>query len=276
MEETRGLGPDSLVETRGGGRFRAELRRAWNLFGPNGGYLTTIAARAAAVDCAFPVLVTSHVNFLSAGRFEPVDLAVEVLRSGRTAELRRVVMSQGERRLLEATLWFASPGDGLEHDGIPMPDVPPSHGVDPIEKVFPPDRIHPFWRNVERRTIDPMVDAVEVEREPVSRGWFRFRPEASFADPVLDAGRALVLLDTLSYPAARMRHPRDERFIAVSLDFHAALHRPLASEWLLVECRAPLAASGRLAFASRIWSEDGTLAGSGTGTLLFRPMPRSA
>src|SRR5439155_1377384 len=78
-------------------------------------------------------------------------------------------------------------------------------------------------------------------RPPAVRQWYRFRPVPRFADPFLEAARALVLIDTLIWPAACQRHI-DPSFAAPNLDVVAWFHRLAhGSEWLLADATAPLA-----------------------------------
>src|SRR5262245_56590048 len=109
------------------------------------------------------------------------------------------------------------------------------------------------------------------------RHWYRFRPRATFDDPFVDAARALLLIDTMTWPAASSAHPPDDAtYIAPSLDVTAQFHRLIPeSDWLLSDTVAPVAADGLIGTTSRVWSADGRLVASGTGHLLCRPDPRS-
>src|SRR5215210_1343277 len=93
---------DTRIEPAGApGRFTAELSEDWAIWGPNGGYLTAIALRAAGAVAAIrrPATLTTH--FLRSPQFAPVELEVEVLHAGRRSESLRVGMSQAGKRVLE-------------------------------------------------------------------------------------------------------------------------------------------------------------------------------
>ena len=104
--------------------------------------------------------------------------------------------------------------------------------------------------------------------------WYRFRPDARFDQPFLEAARALILIDTLSWPAACQAHDMGNPWMAPSLDVSVRFHRaPPYSEWLLLEARADVATEGLIGFASRVWDEDGRCLASGGGQLLCRRAP---
>jgi acyl-CoA thioesterase len=102
----------------------------------------------------------------------------------------------------------------------------------------------------------------------------RYRPVATFDDPFANAGRAVVLLDTMSWPAAVQAHPFPSPYLAPSLDVSVQFHRPAPrSAWLLCDTRAPVATGGLIGSQAQVWSEDGRLVASGASQLLCRPNP---
>src|SRR5205085_11987116 len=109
--------------------------------------------------------------------------------------------------------------------------------------------------------------------EPVFRNWYRYVPQASFEDPVVDACRSLILLDTVGWPAATRAHSPDLPWMAPNLDFAAPSHRPdPAAEWLPPNGVSPVPPGGLIAYPSPIWTDQGTLPASGPGQLLSRPV----
>jgi acyl-CoA thioesterase len=124
--------------------------------------------------------------------------------------------------------------------------------------------VYPFWRNLEGRPVDPELwrDG-RPRREPAVQEWYRFRPVARFDDPFLDAGRALLLIDTMIWPASCQWHVAPE-FLAPSLDVTAWFHRPSReAEWLLCDATAPIAEGGLIGGTARIWDEQRRLVASG-------------
>jgi acyl-CoA thioesterase-2 len=125
--------------------------------------------------------------------------------------------------------------------------------------------------NLEARVVDTERWTQDGARPPVWREWYRFRPRATFDDPFLDAGRSLLLIDTLSWPAASGPHP-DGAYQAPNLDVTAWFHRADSKgPWLLVDCESPVAADGRMGTTTSIWSRSGQLLASGGAQLFCVP-----
>src|ERR1043165_1098450 len=99
-----------------GGTYEAHLSREWEIWGPNGGYLATIALRAAGRVAPIPRGAALHAHYLRAARFEAVELRCELLQAGQKAESIRVEMRQAGKLVLSALVRMALPGPGLAHD----------------------------------------------------------------------------------------------------------------------------------------------------------------
>jgi len=266
---------DTRVDALDGspGRYAARLSPDWEIWGPNGGYLAAIALRAAGAVASIPRPVCFSAHFLRVARFDPVDLEVRVLRAGRRSESLAVSLGQDGRPVLEALVRTASAGGGLEHDRTRMPDVARPESLPRAEDLSDRDGpVFPFWQNLEERPVDPerFLEA-PTAREPVFRAWYRLRPRPTFDDPFVDAARALLLIDTLSWPAAVQPHP-DSAWRAPNLDVTAWFHQTAPdSEWLLSDHVCELAAGGLMATHGRVWSADGRLLASGGAHLLCVP-----
>jgi acyl-CoA thioesterase-2 len=270
------LALDTAVEGSDG-RFRAHLSPDWEIWGPNGGYLAVIALRAAGahVPLRRPASIACH--YLGVAAFDDVELEVRTVRATKRAASVAVSMHQDGRQLVEALVWIVGDGlDGLEHTASPLPEVPGWEETSSVEERVTPARRSdmPFWRNLEERPIDWIDDWDAREPgDPRYRSWFRYRPQPTFDDPFVDAGRALVLLDTMMWPAAVRAHPPGESgFYAPSIDVQARFHaRDAASEWLLCDARSPWAADGLVGGTAQIWSANGTLLATGGQQMLSRP-----
>ncbi len=72
------------------GRYSARLSRDWEIWGPNGGYIASIALRAAGEHSQFgrPVSIVGH--FLGIATFDDVVVEVKTLRLTKRAESMRV------------------------------------------------------------------------------------------------------------------------------------------------------------------------------------------
>jgi acyl-CoA thioesterase-2 len=270
---------DTRVTVVDEGRCVATPSEDWKIWGPMGGYVAAIALRAAATgvdtDALRPASFTCQ--FLAPARFEPVDLAVTVLRSSRRAAAVSVSMTQDGAAVLEAQTWFAAEADMLEHDhaGSGGAGRPEDHR--PISELTTEGSPFPFWENFEGRPID-WTDDIEAYPggKPAWKQWLRFLPRASFDEPLIEACRLLVLADLPSWPAAIRAYPGRatfEHFVAPSLDLAVQFHRlDGLSDWLLCSGVAPVADHGLIGFRSEVRTAEDRLVASGSGQLLCREL----
>jgi acyl-CoA thioesterase II len=251
------------------------LSRDWEIWGPNGGYLAAIALRAAggATELTRPASFTAH--FLGVAEFASVDVAVRSLRRTRRAESLAVSITQGGRPILEAMTWIvADGGDGMSHDAWTMPAVPDPETLRPLSELLPPDApMFPFWANLELRPCE-WIDDWDNRPPGVfhERSWYRFRPTATFADPVLDAARSLLVLDTVFWPVAARGHPDTRDMYAPSVDIQVRFHALAPDdEFLLADVHSPTARDGLVSGVGAIWSQRGRLLATGGQQMLCRP-----
>ncbi len=273
--------------TGSSGRYEANLSEDWRVWGPAGGYVAAIAMRAAGMEAQIKRPASFMGHFLRIGDFREVELQVTPLHAGRRAESIHVVMRQDGRSLFQGMLRTAATGEGLEHNEAKMPAMPEPGGLKTWTEILPPDLAergpsYPFWNNVEERIADPERALDEIEREqqglpriarsPEWRAWYRFVPKSTFDDPFVDAGRVLLLMDVLAWPAAAQPHP-DSKFQAPNLDVVCWFHGPANdSEFLLVDYEAPAARDGLMNASGRVWSEHGCLLATGGAQLLCVPI----
>jgi acyl-CoA thioesterase II len=270
---------DTAVEGADG-HYRAHLSRDWEIWGPNGGYVAAIALRAAGAATSLRRPASFSGHFLNVAEFDVVDLEVTTLRAAKRAASLRVSMTQANRSIFEAIVWVVGDVDGLEHDATTMPPVPRPAQLESMEELLPAQDLQQrfrFWNNFEVRPIAFVPWAERQPGAPEWREWYRFRPSTNFDDPFADAARALLLIDTMGWPAACSAHPRDTGYVAPSMDVNAQFHRLAPQcEWMLVDAVAPLATEGLIGSQARVWSSDGQLLASGAGQLLCRPVPTQA
>ena len=272
------LSVDTAVEGADGS-WTATLSPDWEIWGPNGGYVASVALRAAGAHTAFPRPASLLCHFLGVARFAPVQITTTTLRGAKRAESVRVSITQDGAPVAEAMVWAVDDDlGGLEHDVTQAPQVPGPHDLTTPPELDPavPRPGFAFGQNVEQRPVAWVPPAERTSHEPALLSWMRFRPQPVFDDPWVDACRSVVLVDTYMWPAAASGYaPGTLTHQAPSLDLAVSFHAPApTSEWLLVDARAPLAAGGLVAGRSALWSQDGALVASGGQQMLCRPLRR--
>lgn len=261
------------------GRYTARLSEDWAIWGPNGGYVASIALRAAGAQSRFdrPASLVGH--FLGVAKFDTVDLEVTVLRAAKQAESLRVVMTQDGRPIFEALVWAVGDVRGLEHNTRELPDRRDPEAVPPTSERMAAAGIEPmfpFWSNFDERSHDWIEHWEDrVPGPPVIGRFYRYVPRSTFDDPWVDACRSVILLDTLGWPAVCQLHTRQQELIAPSIDLSIGFHRFRPSEpWLYTRAEAASASGGLVGCESQVWASDGTLLGVAASQLLCRPVAR--
>ena len=272
------LAVDTAVEGSDG-RYRGTLSREWEIWGPMGGYVASFALRAAAAESAFARPASFFCHYLGVAKFDAIDITVDKLRSGRSAESMRVTITQDDRLIMDASVWTVADAEGLDHDLTMPPDVEGPDGLSNFEELFadepeggPP---FPFWNNFEGRPIEFRREWPPAEPlDPVWREWLRFVPTSTFDDPWTDACRALICVDVVSWPAASRPHMwKQPNVIAPSMDLYVAFHEAAPDDpWLLADGHSSFAAEGLMNWTGRLWSSERKLVASGMGQLLCRTM----
>jgi acyl-CoA thioesterase-2 len=260
------------------GAYERFLSRDWEIWGPNGGYVASVALRAAGAHSRFdrPASIVGH--YLGVASFDdPVELTTTTLRATKRVESIRVSMCQRDQPIFEALVWAVGDVDGLEHDATEMPTAP-----EPTDLLSVQERLrdvaenmyHRFWRNFDERPLTWIDNWEARDRQaPNFASWFRYLPVDTFADQWADACRSLILVDTLPWPAANRYYVNDHGYIAPSIDIAVEFHRFRAEEpWLLAQASARSAHAGLLGGHVDVWARTGELLASGVSQMLFRPM----
>ncbi len=176
---------DTHVEPAQGaaGLYHADLSKDWEIWGPNGGYLASVALRAAGREAQIQRPVAFAGHFLTVGRFGPTDAEVEVVRRGRSSESLRVTLTQEGQPIFTALVRTAAEVPGLEHDVARAPDVPPPDALEPV--VW--QGTYPFWSNFDVRWVKPSADDRKDDEprahEPHWLSWQRFHLARGLAAP---------------------------------------------------------------------------------------------
>ena len=277
------LGIETAVEHVGEGRYRATLDEAWEIWGPMGGYIASVALRA--IGAASPTTTPASFSclYLGVAAFDAVDIEVTTVKAGRTVAFHQALVTQGGRPMLTASVCSigeaASTGPQiLEHVDGDAPDVAdPESLKTPAELMADrddPGPPFPFWNNFDQRVIGFHEEWPPTEPlEPTWLSWCRFVPTATFADPWVDACRAVVMVDVQSWPAAHRPHAYKQLPVyAPSLDLYVAFHQPPGTwgDWLRADGHSAVAEGGLMGWTGRLWGRDRRLLASGGGQLLCR------
>ncbi len=272
------LADDTAVQGNDGNYTRV-LSRDWEIWGPNGGYVASVALRAAGMHSRFARPASMVGHYLGVASFDaPIEISTITQREAKRAESIRVSIRQAERPILEAMVWAIAEVEGLQHEDAAMPEAPDPTTLQSVAERLA-DRedafFYPFWQNFDER---PLAWIDDWENRPPApprcAGWYRYVPADTFTDPWVDACRSLILIDTMPWPAAQRLHVRGHSFMAPSIDISAAFHRLRPDEpWLLVDATAPIAHDGLVSGHVNVFARGGALLASGVSQLLCRPAP---
>ncbi len=262
---------DDTAVTKDGEALSATLSRDWEIWGPNGGYLSVIALRAAGAIAPPDHRPASYsCQYLTQAKFEPLDIQADAVRKGRNVWCINVALVQGGRKILQAQIWTTNKSDGPEKTERRMPDVPKPAALKTwIEQMPPGTPKHRFWMNFESKPVTFLPPGAHEPRGSLLQDWYRYAGFVPTSDPFLDCGRALLLIDTVLWPAFHRGMPGGVDYIAPSLDVSAWFHTPPGStEWLLLDARADAASAGLIHGTASVWSEDGRLIATGGSNML--------
>ena len=183
-------------------------------------------ALAAAQETVDPVREAHslHAYFLRAGDIEaPIVYSVERTRDGGTFSSRRVVAIQHGQPILNGSISFQVPEQGVEHQ-TSMPEVPAPEDVEPLHPL-PPNELSRLpvklqrWLGIdgpfEFRQVWPRDERHPAKRPPIQHIWFKL------TSPISDS--AILHRALLAYAS--------DFHLIVSLEFDdmAALQKGLSS-----------------------------------------------
>ena len=245
------LGADTAVVRVGPGRFTAELDERWeSLVGIHGGYTAAIVVNAmtAAVDDPSRALRSFATQFASVPRPGPVDIEVNVERTGKSMTTTSARLLQEGRVLQVAHAASSTTRPGIAYDDYVRPreagpgDAPrfaSSTGVGHFQNLdvrLDPD-IAPFGGGDEARVaawIRPL------ESEPMDAAW-------------------LVAMCDLLPPAVFTRTTGPVKAATIEYVVHLATGEPSvpAGEFVYLSCRSPLSSEGFAVEDAVMWAPDG-------------------
>ena len=158
----------------GAGRYETHVSEAFAFGGaPNGGYLLATLLRAAVAETAHAHPLLASVEFARVARTGPAQVAVEVLRTGRSLSSARATLSQDGDPVAEALVTVATlaPGEPLRWSA-PAPQIAPLDDCPLAQSAQ-----EGLARQLELR-FDPAADGWRAGRpsgRPEARAWFRLR-----------------------------------------------------------------------------------------------------
>jgi acyl-CoA thioesterase len=215
---------------------------------------------AASASCPTKVVRSAKALFVSPiDATEPIELAVEVVREGRTVASARVVGSQGGRTKVDAVLLL----------DVVQPDVVRRSA--PRPETEGPDRAIPLHMPLDGREIrlvgvsDP--NDPELVGPPVLDAWLRYDPAPVRDDLV----RALLAHFTghLSISTSLLPHPglgtaQSHRTLSTGvMSIDVAFHDPVtASGWLLYRHESTSVGGGTSYVRGQVFAESGALVAS--------------
>ena len=244
---------DTTVVPLGDHRYGTTLLDRWNIAaGPNGGYLAALAARAMthSVDDPERGLRSLTVHFLARPEFTDAEIAVAVLRVGRSLSTVQATMTQGDRIICSSIAAFSVPWESHETWSLPRSVHADDEGVD-FDGPRPP--VQQNWAG------RPIVDAPFFSGEGTARvgQWIR-----AVTPRPLDAIELVAIADALP-PAGFPRTTRPSAMPTVDLTVHIRASLPLvdppADDRVYAECNTHHVAEGFADEDCHIWSSDGRL-----------------
>lgn len=251
---------DTAVTGGDGSRYRAEITDRWDVLDgpPNGGYLTAIAARAAAAGLPGtpdPVAVTAH--FLAPPDHGRATVDVEVLRTGGRHSTAVAALCQDDVEILRliGTFTDLSTAAGTtvmlaDPPALPEPESLPDPAAEGAMPVTPP----PIMRRFDHR-LPPERLGWTVGRptgEGVTGGWVRWADGAPM-DPL----GILVVAD--AYPPALFDTGATIGWVP-TIELSVQLRRRPAAGWLRTHFTSRHTANGYLEEDGQVWDDDGLVA----------------
>lgn len=160
---------DTAVNAAGDGRYDATISDRWDIVGvPNGGYTLAVAVRALAEALPQPDPLTVTGHFLRPASHGPADIAVDVVRAGRSTATGRASLTQDGRRRLQVLAAF---GDLAARNG-------PTHLSAGPPRLPPPDACVDLQGELARE-MGALTDRLDMRFLPGTPGWAHGAPSGS-------------------------------------------------------------------------------------------------
>jgi acyl-coenzyme A thioesterase PaaI-like protein len=248
----------TAVQRAEGGGFVAELDPGWDVGGGilNGGYLLSVAGRAAVLESPHEHPVALSASYLRAPAAGPVSLDVVPGPAGRTVAHSLVTLSDAGGPALTVQATTATLTSEPSAYSLPMPEVPPVEDCISVAEhrhLAPPGvQIPGLTLRVDTR-LDLATAGWALGRpsgEPVLRAWLRFADDRE-PDPLA----LLTFADALPPTSFAM----GSMGWAPTVQLQVLVRALPAPGWCLVEARSSEIAGGWVDEDYRIWDSTGRL-----------------
>lgn len=241
-----------------GGALLADLDQTWQVGGGilNGGYLLSVAARAAISESPHPHPVAVAASYIRPTPAGTATLEVTPGAAGRTLAHSVVTLSgsgAGPSIVVQATTATLT-DEAPEHFDAPAPSIPPPDECVDLSARLQPDRSKRpgLSRHIDTR-LDPATAGWTVGEpgdEPLLRAWIRFVDERP-ADPV-----ALLTFADVLPP---LGFSIGQRGWAPTVQLQVLVRGIPAPGWCLAETRSVQIAGGWIDEDCTIWDSEGKL-----------------
>lgn len=247
---------DAAMTLSGDGpAFGAVLDGRWDGHeGANGGFLLCLATRAVGEVLPFPDPLVVSGFYLRPGSPGPAEVAVEVVRAGRTTAFGQASVCRDGKEVLRATAAYtdlaaAAARGGPSFASIAPPDLPPPAQCQPLIRLANPPIT--FSERIEYRVTElpGWVTRTPPSGHPVYEGWMRF---ADGREPDL---LSLPLFVDAVAPAALELGLRRMTTVELTVYLRA---RP-APGWLAYRTATRYLADGYFEEDAEIWDSAGRL-----------------
>lgn len=212
------------------------------------------AARRADAPLA---LARASYDILGVIPMSAFDVALRVVRPGRTIELVEATVTHAGRAAVTMRAWMLQRSDTGAIAGSPLPEMP---AIDVLPTWSPGD----IWAGGAVRSIDVRRDFVEPGR---SRVWLRPRVPLLDDEPVSARARLLGAVDFANGIATRI-DPRQALY--PNVDLTASMFREPEGEWLALDTSVSFGPDGVGVTESVLGDLAGPL-GTSSQTLTIRP-----
>ncbi|GAB1258524.1 hypothetical protein NBRC116494_30260 [Aurantivibrio plasticivorans] len=239
------------------GLFECHIHEDWKVYGPDGGYITSILLRAVGQVSEHPFPISYFGQYLRVADFGKAQVKVECIKRGRQASAYEAQLFRNDKLVHKALVWTGIHKQGPDNSGLDHCLYEKPEFYVPLEEAGPRPTLGPF----------PFWDNLDIKKVKAGDGhfgqWYRFIPELYDIDPYLDAARSLVLIDTMQWPAAWHLHNGPMNYAAPSLDLSVRFHAFSETQWVFCNAVADVGYGGLLAGSGYVWDEDGKLLASG-------------